>query len=92
MSSSGSGAATSQTKSHPPRSHTASRIEVQSRSTVASCWATRRGVNPRLTRERRRWCSGLSIEIIIGRAYPWGRGARRLENVAASFSMASTSS
>ena len=28
--------------------------------------ATRLGVNPRLTSERRRWCCGSSIEIIIG--------------------------
>ena len=32
------------------------------------------------------------MEIIIGSGSPWGRGARRLENVLGSFSMASTSS
>ena len=58
-----------------------------------SAWAcTFRGVKPRFTNERRCWCCGSSIEIIIGRGSPWGRGARADENVFGSFSMASTSS
>ena len=35
---------------------------------------------------------GSSMEIIIGSGVPWGRGARWLEKVLGSFSMASTSS
>ena len=88
----GSGAATSHTKSQVPASHTRSTMRRHSPATVSSISAMRRGVKPRFTSERRRWWSGLSIEIIIGSGVPWGRGARRLENVFGSFSMARTSS
>ena len=58
---------------------------------MGSWAATRFGVNPRLTNDRRRWWSGSSIEIIIDMCGPCGRGAVWLENVAGSFSMARTS-
>ena len=67
-------------------------ISVQMRRIVCSWSRTRRGVNPRLTSFRRRLCSSPSIEMIIGRWSPWGRGARWLEKVFASFSTARTSS
>ena len=89
---SGSGAATSHTKSQVPASHTRSTMRRHSPATVSSISPMRRGVKPRFTSERRRWWSGSSIEIIIGSGVPWGRGARRLEKVLGSFSMASTSS
>ena len=74
MRSSGSGAAMSHTKSHSPRSHTLSMISLQITRIRASCSATRFGVNPWYTSDRRRWCSGLSMLIIIGSGIPCGRG------------------
>ena len=50
------------------------------------------GREPSVHQPRRALCSGSSMEIIIGRCMPCGRGARKLEKVAGSFSMASTSS
>ena len=88
----GSGAAMSHTKSQEPRSHTRSTMPRHRSPTRCSISEIRRGVKPRFTRPRRRRWSGSSIEIIIGRGWPCGRGARRLENVAGAFSMASTSS
>ena len=88
----GSGAAMSHTASAVPASQTRSTMRRHRAATVSSSSPMRRGVNPRLTSERRRWWSGSSIEIIIGSGVPWGRGARLLEKVFGSFSMASTSS
>ena len=92
MTMSGSGAATSHTKSHEPTALTRSTMPRHRAATLGSISAMRRGVNPRLTRPRRALCSGSSMEIIIGRCMPCGRGARKLEKVTGSFSMARTSS
>ena len=87
----GSGAAMSHTKSHSPCPATRSTMDEQIWRMVASCSRTRRGVKPLFTSLRRRVCAGSSIEIIIGSGSPCGRGALKLENVAASFSMVITS-
>ena len=72
----GSGAARSQTKSHSPRSHTASINVSHSASILDSRSFTRLRVNPELTSLRRNRCCGSSISIII--STPAGRvGCRR---------------
>ena len=81
----------SHTKSHSPRSQTASMICVQSLRITGSLSRTRFGVKPAYTRRRRRVWSGSSIEIIIGSPWPCGRGLNLLENVFGSFSILSTS-
>ena len=64
----GSGAAMSRTKSHSPRSHTAS-ISVSHRRPIdASLSFTRLRVKPALTSLRRNRCAGSSISIIIRHA------------------------
>ena len=64
----GSGAAMSATKSHSPRSHTAS-ISVSHNAPIeGSLSFTRLRVKPALTSLRRNRCPGSSIAIIIGGA------------------------
>ena len=64
---SGSGAAMSHTKSHSPRSHTASMISSQTvADLVLAARAPGAGVKPRFTSLRRCQCSGSSMSIIIG--------------------------
>ena len=87
----GSGAATSRTRSHEPRSHTASMIESHTRRMRSSLSRTRRGVKPLLTSLRRRRWSGSSMSIIIGSGPLSGRMPPALENVAGSAEMALTS-
>ena len=93
MSSSGSGAAMSQTKSHSPFGATRSMISVQMRRIVASWSRTRRGVKPRLTSLRRRRVLGIvhrdhHREVVAVRA----RRACGSRTSRGSFSTASTSS
>jgi hypothetical protein len=76
----GSGAAMSRTKSHSPRSHTASMISSQIRRSRSSWASTRRGVKPLLTSLRRSLCPGSSMSIIIGLAALSGRMPCALEN------------
>ena len=76
----GSGAARSQTKSHSPRSHTAS-ISASHREPIAPSRSfTRLRVNPELTSLRRNRCCGSSISIIIGSGGWSGRMPPALEN------------
>ena len=77
----GSGAATSLTKSHSPRSHTASMISSQPARTSVSLSRTRRGVKPLFTSFRRCRCSGSSMSIIIGSGGKSGRMPPAFENV-----------
>ena len=76
----GSGAAMSQTKSHSPRSHTASISVSHSAPIAASRSLTRLRVKPALTSLRRNRCAGSSIAIIIGGASWSGRMPPALEN------------
>ena len=63
----GSGAAMSRTKSHSPRSHTASMIASTTCADLRlAARAPAPGVKPRLTSLRRFQCSGSSMSIIIG--------------------------
>ena len=76
----GSGAARSQTKSHSPRSHTAS-INVSHREMIdPSRSFTRLRVKPELTSLRRSRCCGSSISIIISTPGWSGRMPPALEN------------
>ena len=86
----GSGAAMSVTKSHSPRSHTASMISSHAFLISSSLSRMRRGVNPLLTSLRRFQCSGSSMSIIMGMGPFTGRLPAAFENVSASFSAAST--
>jgi hypothetical protein len=62
----GSGAAMSRTKSHSPRSHTAS-INVSHRVPIDGTLSiTRLRVNPALTNLRRNRCDGSSMSIMYG--------------------------
>ena len=82
----GSGAAMSQTKSHSPRSHTASMIASHDVADLRSSLSrTRRGVKPRFTSLRRFQCSGSSMSIIIGIGPVSGRMPPAFENVVGSF-------
>ena len=81
----GSGAAMSVTKSAEPRSHTRSMMASQMVRMPSSLSRIRLGVNPSLTRRRRRTCSGASMSIIIGRASLSGRMPPAFENVSGSF-------
>ncbi|CFE42618.1 Uncharacterised protein [Mycobacterium tuberculosis] len=76
----GSGAARSRTKSHSPRSHTASIRVSHSAAIDASLSFTRLRVKPALTSLRRNRCAGSSMSIIIGRAGWSGRMPPALEN------------
>ena len=62
----GSGAAMSRTKSHSPRSHTASISASHSFSMAGTLSMTRLRVNPELTSLRRRMCAGSSMSIMYG--------------------------
>jgi hypothetical protein len=76
----GSQAAMSHTKSHPPRSDTASISRSVVRRIDDSCSRTRRGVKPALTSFRRfRW-AGSSMSIIIGMGPESGRIPPAFEN------------
>jgi hypothetical protein len=80
----GSGAARSRTKSHSPCSHTRSMRSSQISVTWSRVARTRAGVKPRLTSLRRfRW-PGASMSIIHGIGPVSGRLPPALENVAGS--------
>jgi hypothetical protein len=86
----GSGAATSRTKSHAPRSQTLSMIASHLSRISPSRSRTRPGVKPRFTTLRRFQCSGSSMSIIIGMGPESGRMPPALENVDGSFEAPST--
>ena len=73
----GSGAAMSRTKSHSPRSHTASMSVSHSARSTARWSVTRCGVKPLLTSLRRSRCCGSSMSIIIGDRAGGRAGCRR---------------
>ena len=86
----GNGAAMSRTKSHSPRSHTASIRVSHNRPIDGVLSSTRLRVNPALTSLRRNRCEGSSMSIMYGIPGCSGRIPPALENISGSRSTSMT--